>query len=60
MTPKTPIEVTAQPLATAGQPQLLVISCPHCGATHRHLTAGERHAPCGAKYTVVAPREEQP
>ncbi|MEY2243195.1 hypothetical protein AB8A21_09665 [Streptomyces sp. BF23-18] len=52
-------EVAAQPLTTAGQPQLLVVECPRCGATHRHLAAGERRAPCGARYLIDRTPTEQ-
>ncbi|MET7781512.1 hypothetical protein ABZT28_38275 [Streptomyces sp. NPDC005388] len=59
MRPPVP-EVTGQPLTTAGQPQILVTGCPGCGCTHRHLAFGERRAPCGCKYIVTTPREDQP
>ncbi|MET8104499.1 hypothetical protein ABZU94_07270 [Streptomyces mirabilis] len=52
--------MTGQPLTTAGQPQILVTGCPGCGCTHRHLAFGERRAPCGCKYIVTTPREDQP
>lgn len=45
-------EVRAAELVTAGRIQHL-ITCPACGRTHRHLKAGERRGPCGARYTVV-------
>lgn len=60
MTPtRQPVEVVARPLATAGREQLLVIDCPRCGGTHRHLDTGERRAPCGARYAIVPPRQDQ-
>ncbi|WP_328757484.1 hypothetical protein [Streptomyces sp. NBC_00271] len=46
-------EVAAAELITAGQTQLLVIDCPRCSCTHRHLAAGERRAPCGARYNLI-------
>ncbi|MFJ9903937.1 hypothetical protein ACIRVK_13700 [Streptomyces sp. NPDC101152] len=51
-------EVAARPLVTAGRLQLLV-DCPHCHAVHRHLEAGERRGPCGSRYAIVAPREDE-
>ncbi|NUR02560.1 MAG: hypothetical protein HOY79_40310 [Streptomyces sp.] len=53
-------EVTATVLTTAGQPQLLVIDCPGCGCTHRHLEAGERRGPCGTRYAIVTPERPTP
>lgn len=53
-------EVAAEPLTTAGRPQLLVIGCPGCGCTHRHLEAGVRRGPCGARYAIVTRRKDQP
>lgn len=52
-------EVPSAELVTAGRTQHLV-TCPRCGHLHRHLAAGERRGPCGARYAVVAPRQAQP
>ncbi|MEV7387198.1 hypothetical protein [Streptomyces sp. NPDC091215] len=57
MPPTATAEVTGRPLVTAGREQLL-IDCPHCGRTHRHLEVGSRRGPCGARYTVTT-RESQ-
>ncbi|MFF0127313.1 hypothetical protein ACFYTG_16525 [Streptomyces mirabilis] len=59
MTPNPIPEVSGKPLATAGRTQLLV-DCPSCGATHRHLDTGARRGPCGSRYAIVTPREDQP
>jgi hypothetical protein len=47
-----PHHVPGTLLATAGHPQLVVVSCPRCGAAHRHLGAGIRRAACGEQYVV--------
>jgi hypothetical protein len=44
--------VPAVDLVTSGTLQL-VVTCPNCGAQHRHLGLGLRRSPCGTWYAVT-------
>lgn len=44
--------VPAVDLVTSGTLQL-VVTCPNCGAQHRHLGLGLRRSPCGSFYFVA-------
>ncbi|TKA11743.1 hypothetical protein [Actinacidiphila oryziradicis] len=39
-------------LVTSGGLQV-VVTCPNCGAQHRHLGLGLRRSPCGTWYAVT-------
>ena len=42
-------------VATAGRVEFAV-RCPECGSWHRHVTLGEKTAPCGTTYVVQPKR----
>lgn len=40
------------PVSTSGRLEF-VARCPECGVWHRHVSLGEKDAPCGAHYVLA-------